>query len=98
MIKVLREGFGPAVERAKDEMFVNYGGVEYTTGRPLYDTWDGGVPLRMLFEEAHRGWELGMNGMRVGGLRELIVPPRMAYKTDTLIYFIELIKVNPAAQ
>jgi peptidylprolyl isomerase len=40
------------------------------------------------------GWEESLRGMRVGGRRELIVPSKLAYGTGTLIYVIDLLKVE----
>jgi FKBP-type peptidyl-prolyl cis-trans isomerase len=48
-----------------------------------------------------RGWERGMPGMRVGGIRELIVPSRLAYKDGTIVYVVKLAGVEiarPAAR
>jgi peptidylprolyl isomerase len=41
------------------------------------------------------GWEKGLRGMRVGGRRKLIVPPRLIYSNsgpeDTMVYVIDLL-------
>jgi FKBP-type peptidyl-prolyl cis-trans isomerase len=51
------------------------------------------------------GWERGVAGMRVGGLRRLVVPPAMAYgdtrsgmipPNATLVFDIELVSVTAA--
>lgn len=49
------------------------------------------------------GWELGVPGMRVGGLRRLVIPPSLAYGDTragsippyaTLVFEIELLSVT----
>ena len=50
------------------------------------------------------GWDKGMVGMRVGGRRELILPPALGYganspgagivKNDTLVFVVDLLKVS----
>ncbi len=52
-----------------------------------------------------KGWELGIVGMRVGGLRRLVIPPELAYGSRgfgnglippdaTLVYEVELLGVE----
>ena len=52
------------------------------------------------------GWVQGLAGMRVGGRRELIIPPALAYKNQangtipansTLIFVIDLLGLSPAS-
>jgi FKBP-type peptidyl-prolyl cis-trans isomerase len=50
------------------------------------------------------GWDKGIVGMKVGGRRELIIPPSLAYgksgqgstipPNSTLIFVIDLLKVS----
>jgi peptidylprolyl isomerase len=50
------------------------------------------------------GWDMGVEGMRVGGRRELIIPPKLAYgaqgappeigPNETLIFVIDLEAVS----
>jgi peptidylprolyl isomerase len=53
-----------------------------------------------------QGWVTGISGMRVGGRRELIIPPALAYKNtaqpkipanSTLIFIVDLLGVTPAS-
>lgn len=97
VVEELRRGSGPAVTNGRDEIVVNYVGIDYKTGKQFYNTWERGGPSKFLFEETHKGWELGMKGMRAGGVRKLIAPPRLEYGTNTLVYVIELVKVRRAA-
>jgi peptidylprolyl isomerase len=96
VVKDLREGTGPAVEKEKDEIIVKYAGLEFDSGHQFYNSWDLGGPSKFLLEETHPGWEIGLKGMKAGGLRQLITPPRMEYGTTTLIYVIEMVKVRHA--
>ena len=53
------------------------------------------------------GWEEGLLGMRVGGVRQLVIPPQLAYGAQSpsplipagsvLIFEVELLEVNPGS-
>ncbi len=51
------------------------------------------------------GWEMGFKGMKVGGVRTIVIPPELAYGSSqagpippnsTLIFSIELLGAEPA--
>jgi FKBP-type peptidyl-prolyl cis-trans isomerase len=63
----------------------------------------GGYPLTLGVGGVIRGWDIGVIGMRVGGLRRLIIPPDLAYGSSppqgipvnaTLVFDIELLSVQ----
>jgi peptidylprolyl isomerase len=94
VVKDLRKGSGPAIDSLQDEILVNYVDIEFSNGKQIYNSWEHGGPSKSTLYQNHPGWEIGLMGMRVGGLRELITPPRLEYSTATLIYVIELVKVR----
>ncbi len=44
--------------------------------------------------EVIKGWDQGFTGMKVGGKRKLTIPPSLAYGDKTLIFDVELLKVE----
>ncbi len=96
IVRDLERGSGPAVSSRKDVIIVNYLTIDYRTGNAFYDGWELGGPIRFLLEETHPGWEIGLKGMKAGGVRKLITPPRLEYGSGTLIFVIELVRLNPA--
>ncbi len=103
-IKDLQEGSGAPVERG-DYVTVQYVGVDYETGKQFDSSW-GGKPLSFTVGagEVIPGWEKGIEGMRPGGRRELIVPPGLAYgkagsppaigPSQTLVFVIDLFETS----
>lgn len=71
-----------------------------------FDSSRGTSPFKFTLgaREVIRGWDLGVQGMRVGGKRELIIPPELAYgkrgfpgaipPNSTLKFEVELVEVN----
>jgi peptidylprolyl isomerase len=79
-IKDLKEGDGP-VAQAGTQVSVHYVGVAFSTGEEFDASWNRGAPLRFQLGAGQviPGWDRGVQGMRVGGRRQLIIPPHLAY-------------------
>jgi peptidylprolyl isomerase len=96
------EGDGP-VAKAGDTVQVHYVGVAYSTGEEFDASWSRGEPLefRLGVGQVIAGWDQGVQGMRVGGRRQLVIPPGLAYGDrgagrsiapgETLIFVCDLI-------
>jgi peptidylprolyl isomerase len=69
-----------AVAAAGDEVDVLYSG--WLPNGTLFDTTDdNGVPITFTLGagEVIDGWDQGLVGMRVGGVRKLVIPPALGY-------------------
>jgi peptidylprolyl isomerase len=79
-IKDIWEGDG-AVAKAGDTVSVHYVGVAWSTGKEFDSSWDRGTPLRFPLGAGRviSGWDQGVQGMKVGGRRQLVIPPHLAY-------------------
>ncbi len=98
-----------ATAEVGDTLTVQYVGVDYATGKPFGASWgSGGGPFSFTLSTRSviPGWVEGVVGMKVGGRRELIIPPRLGYGTappagspitsnETLVFVIDLLKVAP---
>ena len=82
---------------------VHYLGVEYDTGEEFDSSWNRGQSINFPLGSLIAGWQQGIPGMKVGGRRELIVPPALAYgeaggghqlSGRTLIFVIDLLGVS----
>jgi FKBP-type peptidyl-prolyl cis-trans isomerase len=76
-----------------------------TNGVPFDSTRPPEPPIRFTLGEGQviRGWERGVTGMRVGGQRQLVVPPTLGYGNQrvnsvpprsTLVFTIEVVEVR----
>lgn len=88
---------------------VNYTGWLYDPAKPdnkglQFDTTIGTTPFIFTLGTASviQGWDTGLVGMKVGGIRRLVVPPSLAYGNvrnysippySTLVFEIELVDV-----
>jgi peptidylprolyl isomerase len=88
-----------------DRVAIQYVGAEYKNGKQYTSSWDWGSPYEFEVGGAGliRGFDLGVKGMRVGGRRELIVPPAFADPKgtvggipdrETVIYMVDLLAVT----
>jgi peptidylprolyl isomerase len=96
------EGDGP-VASAGDRVTVHYVGVAHSTGEQFDASWDRGEPLSFQLGAGRviAGWDQGLQGMKVGGRRQLIIPPGLAYGDrgagnaiapgETLIFVCDLV-------
>jgi len=80
VINDLEVGTG-ATAKAGDEITVQYVGVGYKSGSEFDSSWSRSEPLifNLGTGQVIPGWEEGIQGMKVGGRRELIIPPQLAY-------------------
>jgi peptidylprolyl isomerase len=86
-----------------DLVQVHYVGVAYSTGEEFDASWNRGDPLQFELGAGHviAGWDQGVQGMKVGGRRQLIIPPGLAYGDrgagnriapgETLIFVCDLV-------
>ncbi len=100
VVKDLIKGTGPAASTGSS-VTVQYVGVLYKGGQQFDASWDhpGGAPTTLPLSSVIQGWQQGIPGMKVGGRRELIIPPSLAYGTvvkpkipvnSTLVFVIDL--------
>ncbi|MDI2126651.1 FKBP-type peptidyl-prolyl cis-trans isomerase [Yinghuangia seranimata] len=80
----------------------DYVGVSFSTGDEFDASWNRGQPLEFGLGRGQviQGWDQGIQGMRVGGRRKLVIPPHMAYGDrspsplikagETLIFVVDL--------
>lgn len=95
VVENLIDGIG-TVAKEGDELAVRYVGVDYKTRTEFENSWNLTLRFELGAGEVNEGWERGLEGMRVGGRRELIVPPDLAPsgRPDTLIYVVDLLAVK----
>ena len=104
----LRKGSGPGVPEHdwvtnREEVFMRLLEASYTGARKGHIF--GRIPVRrVLLEGRSKGLVHGLTGMKVGGRRELIVPPKLAYPRwkpswgyapYVSIYVVDLVGMEP---
>jgi peptidylprolyl isomerase len=88
-----------------DMVTVQYVLSTYSSRKVVQSSWTG-QPFSFTLGEGQviPGWDTGVVGMKVGGRRELIIPPSEGYGSnspgpgiaadDTLVFVIDLLKVT----
>ncbi len=98
------EGDGEAA-KSGDILVVQYVGVDSTSAKEFDSSWEGGEPFPFPLGDGKviAGWDQGMVGMKVGGRRELVIPPDLAYgeagsgpikPNATLTFVIDLLEIR----
>ncbi|GGZ87246.1 FKBP-type peptidyl-prolyl cis-trans isomerase [Streptomyces subrutilus] len=80
VIEDIWEGEG-AEAKAGSPVSVHYVGVAYSTGEEFDASWGRGAPLQFQLGvgQVITGWDRGVQGMKVGGRRKLVIPAHLAY-------------------
>jgi hypothetical protein len=105
VVKDMITGHGDAA-RPRDNVTVNYVGVLYRRGRVFDSSWRRRQTFTTALSNGSviSGWVKGIVGERVGGRRELIIPPNLGYGNAgsppkippgaTLIFDVDLLSVS----
>jgi peptidylprolyl isomerase len=101
----LADGDG-AEASAGRTVHVHYVGVAHSTGEEFDASYNRGEPLtfRLGAGQVIAGWDQGVQGMKVGGRRRLVIPPQLGYGDrgaggvikpgETLIFVVDLVDVR----
>jgi peptidylprolyl isomerase len=106
VVKDLVPGTGKTAQ-AGSTITVNYVGDLYSSGQEFDSSWKRNTPFSTPLKSGVggviEGWVKGIAGMKVGGRRELIIPPSLAYGSkqsgsipanSTLIFVVDLLSVS----
>ncbi|MCB0881214.1 MAG: FKBP-type peptidyl-prolyl cis-trans isomerase [Thermoleophilia bacterium] len=105
VIEDIVEGDG-AVATAGCRPTMHYSGVAWSTGKEFDSSWNRGEPFSGFAlgrGMVIKGWDQGVEGMKVGGRRKLTIPPHLGYgmrgapgaikPNETLVFVVDLIDV-----
>lgn len=99
----IKEGTGEAVKPG-DTITAHYTGALAQDGTIFESSKDSGQPATFPLSGVIAGWQQGVPGMKVGGIRRLVIPANLAYgergsppkigPNATLVFDIELVKIG----
>ncbi|WP_163505694.1 FKBP-type peptidyl-prolyl cis-trans isomerase [Fodinicola acaciae] len=98
---------GDGAEATKgNNVTVHYVGVAHSTGEEFDASWNRGEPFTFPLGGGRviKGWDMGVQGMKVGGRRKLVIPAHLGYGNrgagaairpgETLIFVVDLLSVG----
>ena len=92
--------------RAGQTATVHYVGVGVGSGEEFDASWNRHEPFAFPLGAGYviKGWDQGVQGMRVGGRRRLVIPPHLGYgargaggviaPNETLIFVVDLLELS----
>ena len=101
----LVEGEGEEATKGS-KVSVHYVGVAFSTGDEFDASWNRGQPFEFKLGAGQviPGWDAGVEGMKVGGRRQLTIPSAMAYGArgaggvikphEPLVFVVDLLSVD----
>jgi len=92
------------VAAATSTVEVQYVGADYANGKDFDSSWQRGQPSTFPLNEVVPGFSQGIVGMKVGGRREIVIPPALGYGAagrapavgpdETLVFVVDLLAVQ----
>jgi FKBP-type peptidyl-prolyl cis-trans isomerase len=88
------------------QLSMQYVGVTYADGKQFDASWDNGQPFKFQLGKGSviKGWDQGLVGIKPGGRRELIIPPKLGYGAQgqppsippnaTLVFIVDALSVG----
>ena len=84
----------------RDSVLVHYVGANYADGKVFDSSWQYNQPVRFPLTGVVPGFAKGIEGMKVGGRREIVIPPADGYgkaghppavaPDETLVFVVDL--------
>lgn len=93
-----------AAATSGDTLTVDYAGTSWSTGKEFDASWNSGQPFPVTLgqNQVIQGWEQGLQGMKQGGRRLLVIPPDIGYgaqgsppkikPNETLLFVVDVRK------
>ena len=98
---------GDGAEATKGaNVIVHYVGVAWSNGQQFDASWDRNDPFefRLGAGQVISGWDEGVAGMKIGGRRQLTIPPHLGYGAqaaggvikggETLVFVVDLLNLG----
>ncbi|OAA27895.1 peptidylprolyl isomerase [Frankia sp. EI5c] len=105
VVQDITEGSGPEATAGRT-VSVHYVGVAHSSGEEFDASYNRGQPFSFHLGAGQviPGWDQGVQGMKVGGRRQLVIPPHLAYGSrgaggvvkpnETLVFVVDLLGVR----
>ncbi|HVA60344.1 MAG TPA: FKBP-type peptidyl-prolyl cis-trans isomerase [Mycobacteriales bacterium] len=99
-------GHGTLVTSTSETVTIQYEGVNFAGGKVFDASWTDtpGQPTTFALTQVVPGFGQGIVGMRIGGRREIVIPPALGYgaagsppavgPNETLIFVVDLVAVS----